>query len=62
MNSNKLLLAFGTRPEWIKIQPVVLKIGDTIPYDILFTGQHGSLVEEYIEDDFIINKLSLIHI
>ena len=40
-----LLIAFGTRPEWIKIRPVVEAIRGTIPYKLLFTGQHSSLVE-----------------
>lgn len=40
-----LLIAFGTRPEWIKIRPVVEAIRGVIPYKLLFTGQHSSLVE-----------------
>lgn len=40
-----LLIAFGTRPEWIKIRPVVEAIRGKIPYKLLFTGQHSSLVE-----------------
>lgn len=40
-----LLIAFGTRPEWIKIRPVVEAIRGIIPYKLLFTGQHSSLVD-----------------
>lgn len=40
-----LLIAFGTRPEWIKIRPVVEAIRGKIPYKLLFTGQHSSLVD-----------------
>ena len=35
-----LLICFGTRPEWIKIKPVVEVIKGEIPYKLLFTGQH----------------------
>ena len=52
-----LLISFGTRPEWIKIKPVVDEIEGEIPYKILFTGQHTSLVEEYLEDTFILNDI-----
>ena len=50
-----LLISFGTRPEWIKIKPIIEKIEGEIPYKILFTGQHTSLVEEYLKDTFIVN-------
>lgn len=54
---SRLLVAFGTRPEWIKIQPVIDKIDGVIPYKVLFTGQHTSLVDEFLEDTFIINQI-----
>ena len=50
--NKKLLIAFGTRPEWIKIKPVVDKIPHHVPYRILFTGQHTSLVQEYLDNRF----------
>ena len=53
----KLLVSFGTRPEWIKIKPVINKIDGILPYTILFTGQHGSLVEEYLENTFVMNEV-----
>ena len=61
----KLLISFGTRPEWIKIKPVIDKIRDewwekpnnVFPYHILFTGQHTSLVKEYLDNTFIINEI-----
>jgi UDP-N-acetylglucosamine 2-epimerase (non-hydrolysing) len=40
----KLLICFGTRPEWLKILPIVR----TLPrekYLLLFTGQHEDLIE-----------------
>tara|TARA_Y100000590_G_scaffold444639_1_gene575651 strand:- start:2072 stop:3079 length:1008 start_codon:yes stop_codon:yes gene_type:complete len=45
-----LLIAFGTRPEWIKIKPVIDAIDGEIPFKLLFTGQHTSLVDESIEN------------
>lgn len=36
-----LLIAYGTRPEWLKIKPVIEALnGKKINYKILFTGQH----------------------
>jgi len=52
-----LLISFGTRPEWIKIKPIIDVIDGKIPYKILFTGQHTSLVEEYLEDTFVVNSV-----
>lgn len=39
------LIAFGTRPEWIKIKPLVDKMDGVLPYTLLFTGQHSTLVD-----------------
>lgn len=44
-----ILIAFGTRPEWIKIKPVVDKISGVIPFKLLCTGQHNSLIDESIK-------------
>jgi len=44
-----LLIAFGTRPEWIKIKPVIEKINGKIPFKILCTGQHGSLIDNSVK-------------
>ena len=54
----KLLISFGTRPEWIKIKPIVDKIPHHVTYQILFTAQHTSLVQEYLDNTFIINEVS----
>jgi UDP-N-acetylglucosamine 2-epimerase (non-hydrolysing) len=45
-----ILIAFGTRPEWIKIKPVVNKLNGKIPYKLLCTGQHGSLIDSSIKE------------
>jgi len=45
-----LLIAFGTRPEWLKIRPVVDAIEGKIPYRLLFTGQHADLIDSSIKN------------
>jgi len=47
---NKILLCFGTRPEWLKIKPLV-KLLDKSQYQLLFTGQHLDLLKN-IEVDY----------
>ena len=39
-----ILVSFGTRPEWIKIKPVLDEMEGKIPYKLLFTGQHEDLL------------------
>lgn len=41
-----LLISYGTRPEWIKIKPLIEKIKGKIPYKTVFTGQHLDIVEK----------------
>jgi UDP-N-acetylglucosamine 2-epimerase (non-hydrolysing) len=58
-----LLIAFGTRPEWIKIKPVVDAIDGKIPYRLLYTGQHTDIIDSSLENYkynkiIIENKLS----
>ena len=38
-----ILLSYGTRPEWIKIKPILEKL--KTPHKVLFTGQHEDLVD-----------------
>ena len=45
-----ILIAFGTRPEWIKIKPVVDKLCGKVPFELLFTGQHTSLIDDSIKE------------
>ena len=39
------LFVFGTRPEWLKIKPILDKLG-TGNYKLLFTGQHPDLLND----------------
>ena len=51
MDGVKFLIAFGTRPEWIKLKPVIDMFNDKgIEYKTLFSGQHVDLLpKEVIE-------------
>jgi len=42
---SKILISFGTRPELIKLQPLMKKMEGVIQYETLFTGQHVDLVK-----------------
>lgn len=48
--SKALLLCFGTRPEWLKIKPLI-KLMDRSEYKLLFTGQHPDLLKD-VEVDY----------
>ncbi len=39
-----ILFCFGTRPEWLKIKPIINKM-DKSQYKLLFTGQHTDLLK-----------------
>ena len=39
-----ILICFGTRPEYIKIKPLLKAFDGKIPYKLLFTGQHKDLL------------------
>ncbi len=39
----KILLCFGTRPEWLKIKPLTKVLTN---YELLFTGQHKELLQD----------------
>ena len=42
----KILVAYGTRPEWLKIKPLIMKFLEYgIEFECLFTGQHKDIVE-----------------
>jgi len=39
-----MLICFGTRPEYIKVKPLLKAFDGKIPYKLLFTGQHEDLL------------------
>lgn len=49
MSNKPLLICFGTRPEWLKIKPL-LDILDKSKYVLLFTGQHLDLLKDVFVD------------
>ena len=46
-----ILICFGTRPEWLKIKPLLNKVN----HKLLFTGQHIDLVNE-VNFDYVITQ------
>jgi UDP-N-acetylglucosamine 2-epimerase (non-hydrolysing) len=53
MKNKPILLCFGTRPEWLKIKPLI-KLMNRSEYKLLFTGQHVDLLKD-VEVDYQIN-------
>jgi len=47
-----ILICYGTRPEYLKIKPLIEKMRGVVPFKTLFTGQHLDLVKE--ESDYSI--------
>jgi UDP-N-acetylglucosamine 2-epimerase (non-hydrolysing) len=56
MKNKPILLCFGTRPEWLKIKPLI-KLMDRSEYKLLFTGQHPDLLKD-VEVDYQITMTS----
>lgn len=49
-----ILICYGTRPEYIKIKPLIEVLKGKISFKTLFTGQHTDLIGEH-KPDYIIN-------
>ncbi len=45
-----MLICFGTRPEYIKIKPLLKVFDGNIDYALLFTGQHTDLLKNVPDD------------
>jgi UDP-N-acetylglucosamine 2-epimerase (non-hydrolysing) len=46
-----LLIAYGTRPEWLKIKPIISELEKrNLPFKTLFTGQHDTLIDDVSEN------------
>lgn len=53
-----ILLTYGTRPEFIKIKPLINElVKQNIPFKTLFTGQHNDIVSK--DSDFILEMKEL---
>jgi UDP-N-acetylglucosamine 2-epimerase (non-hydrolysing) len=61
-----ILISYGTRPEWIKVKPIIEEMMRIkIPFKTIFTGQHNNIVEELADynltiDDNLDNRLNQI--
>jgi UDP-N-acetylglucosamine 2-epimerase (non-hydrolysing) len=51
-----ILLCYGTRPEWIKIKPLVKSFEGKIPFRVLFTGQHADISGGWYHDKLKITE------
>lgn len=54
-----LLICYGTRPEWIKVKPIIDEMRKKdLPFRTLFTGQHKNIVNEKADFNLTINDVS----
>lgn len=67
-SKDPILICFGTRPEWLKVKPLI-DVLDKKQYKLLFTGQHEDLLDTIsvdfrvkIEDSFKYTRLDAIMI
>jgi UDP-N-acetylglucosamine 2-epimerase len=45
-----ILLTYGTRPEYIKIKPIINELKErNKPFKVLFTGQHENIANGYFD-------------
>jgi UDP-N-acetylglucosamine 2-epimerase len=54
-------ISFGTRPEWLKIKPVVEELKKrNIKHVLIFTGQHHELMSDVVEDEhwYVLRRLT----
>ena len=65
MDKIKVLIAFGTRPEAIKMAPLVKALQDDLSFDIrvLVTGQHREMLDQVLKvfditPDFDLNLMA----
>lgn len=52
----KILLCLGTRPEWLKIKPLLFEL-EKENYDLFFTGQHQDLLSD-IDFDYKVDVIN----
>jgi len=48
-----LLISFGTRPEYIKVKPLIDEFRGKIKFKLLFTGQHSDLLNNIKKDELL---------
>ena len=53
-----ILICYGTRPEYIKVKPLIEKMTGVIPFEILYVGQHIDLidgVDGFSQDEIVLS-------
>lgn len=66
-----LLIAYGTRPEWLKVKPIIEELkSKKIYFQTLFTGQHADIVQQdatykidlvkYKERSLLVDRLNFV--
>src|SRR6478735_88878 len=50
-----ILIAYGTRPEFLKIKPLIDKMKDVISFKTVFTGQHKDIIDKNYLPDYKLN-------
>ena len=45
----KILVIFGTRPEAIKMAPLVLRLSQDLEVKVCVTGQHRQMLDQVLE-------------
>lgn len=50
-----ILICYGTRPEYIKVKPIIEGIKGTFPFKTLFTGQHEHIIQSEYKPDYILD-------
>lgn len=52
-----LLVSYGTRPEWLKLKPIIAKLKQyEINHQVLFTGQHKDIIGSTFDNFILIDK------
>ena len=51
-----ILICYGTRPEWIKLKPIIECFKNQIDFKVLYTGQHEHIGEFYHDYNVTIKK------
>ena len=50
-----ILIGYGTRPEYIKIKPLIEKLKGVIDFKTVFTGQHLNIIDSDNKPDYILS-------
>lgn len=56
-----ILIAYGTRPEFLKIKPLIDKMKGIISFKTVFTGQHKDIIDKYYIPDYKLNIIDNIN-